>query len=236
MQEEIPDFGMTVRKANEILLCASSIKSFPFSIESVIEEMSDIELVPFSEIEGGGLSARQVVGSDDAAIVESDGQYIIFYNGRVVPSREKFSKGHEFAHYYCGHDIERITELRKANDARFSALYSKYEVEANFFSAQLLMPEQILIELAKRGKKVDERFLVEAFGVSPDAAKKRMRTLRKFYAWNERKRWRDDGASLDDCVIEKFRAFTDSVAPLRYSYTYSLERDLEMESERQGWQ
>lgn len=239
MQEESPDFKMAVQKANEILLCADSIKTFPFSIESVIEEMSDIELMPFSEIEGGGLGARRIVGSDEAAIVESDGQYIIFYNERVAPSREKFSKGHEFGHYHCGHDIERITELRKSNDARFDALYSKYEVEANFFSAQLFMPEQILIELASRGKRIDERFLVEAFAVSPEAADKRMKTLRKVYAWSERRRSRNNGfylEDLDDCIIAKFKAFTDSVAPLKYSYTCSLERELEMESERQGWQ
>lgn len=236
MLEERPDFKKTAQRANEILLCASSITTFPFSIESVIEEMSDIDLMPFSEIERAGLRARQIVGSDDAAIVELDGQHIIFFNEKSPPFRQKFSKGHEFSHYYCGHDIALITTMRETGDARFEALYSKYEVEANFFTAQLFMCEEILIELARRGKKIDEEFLKKAFGVSHEAAKRRMETLRRFYNWNETRRTRDDDSSLGDCIIRKFAAFIDYIAPLKYSYTYDFEREYEMELERQSWQ
>lgn len=236
MKKETPDFKMAVQKANEILLCARSITTFPFSIESVIEEMSDIYLVPFSEIEGEGLAARQIVGSDDAAIMESDGQNIIFYNDKMPPLRQKFSKGHEFGHTCCGHDIALITEMRRSGDSRFEALYAKYEVEANFFAAQLFMCEQILIELASRGKTIDETFLAKTFDVSHEAAEKRMKTLRKVYNWNERRRARNDDFSFGDCVVKKFGAFIDSVAPLKYSYTEDFERDYAMELERQSWQ
>ncbi len=236
MQDESPDFKMAVQKANEILLCARSIKTFPFSIDDVIEEMSDIDLMPFSEIEGEGISARRIVGSNDAAIVELDGQNMIFYNDKMPPHRQRFSKGHEFGHFCCEHDIARITELRQAGDSRFDALYAKYELEANFFSAQLFMCEQILIELARRGKTIDENFLENTFGVSREAAEKRMNTLRKAYDWNERRRSRDDDFSLGDCIIERFCAFIDSVAPLKHSYTYNFEREYEMELERQSWQ
>ena len=236
MQKETPDFNMAMQKANEILLCARSITTFPFSIESVIEEMSDIDLMPFSEIEEAGLCAWKIVGSDDAAILELDGQQMIFYNDKMPSLRQKFSKAHEFGHYYCGHDIARVTEMRKAGDSRFEALYAKYEVEANFFTAQLFMSEKILIELAKRGKKNDEEFLAKTFGVSREAAEKRMKTLWRVYNWNERRRALNDEFSLSDCILKKFEAFIDSVAPLKYSYTEDFERDCEMELERQGWQ
>ncbi len=74
------------------------------------------------------------------------------------------------------------------------------------------------------------------FGVSREAAEKRMNTLQKAYGWNERRRSRDDDFSLGDCIIERFCAFIDSVAPLKHSYTYSFEREYDMEMERQGWQ
>lgn len=236
MQKDTPDFKMAVQKANEILLCARSITTFPFSIESVIEEMSDIDLMPFSAIEEAGLYARKIVGSDDAAILELEGQHMIFYNDKAPPLRQKFSKSHEFGHYYCGHDIARVTEMRKAGDSRFEALYAKYEVEANFFSAQLFMCKEIIIELAKRGQTIDEAFLAKTFGVSYEAAEKRMKTVRKVYNWNERRRARNDGASLGDFVVTKFEAFIHSVAPMKQSYTDSFEREYEMELERQGWQ
>ncbi len=88
--------------------------------------MSDIDLMPFSEIEGEGISARQIVGSDDAAIVELGGQHMIFYNDKMPPYRQKFSKGHEFGHFCWGHEIARNTELGQAGDSRFDALYAKY--------------------------------------------------------------------------------------------------------------
>ena len=236
MKEESLDFEMAAQKANEILLCARSITTFPFSIESVIEEMSDIDLMPFSAIEEAGLCARQIVGSDDAAIVELDGQLMVFYNDKMPPLRQKFSKGHEFGHACCGHDIALITEMRKAGDSRFEALYAKYEVEANFFAAQLFMPEEIIIELAKRGQTIDEAFLAKTFGVSYEAAEKRMKTVRKSYGRNGRRRARNDGASLGDFVVTKFEAFIHSVAPMKQSYTDSFEREYAMELERQGWQ
>lgn len=236
MQKETPDFNMAVQKANEILLCARSIKTFPFSIESVIEEMSDIDLMPFSEIEEAGLCSRKIVGSDDAAILELDGQHMVFYNDKTPPLRQKFSKAHEFGHYYCGHDIARVTEMRKAGDSRFEALYAKYEVEANFFTAQLFMSEEILIELARRGKKIDEEFLTKTFDVSREAAEKRMKTLQRVYNWNERRRALNDEFSLSDCILKKFEAFIDSVAPLRHGYLDDFEREYAMELERQGWQ
>lgn len=236
MQKETPDFKMVVQKANEILLCARSITTFPFSIESVIEEMSDIDLMPFSEIEGAGLAARQIVGSDDAAIMESDGQLMIFYNDRMPPLRQKFSKGHEFGHACCGHDIALITEMRRSGDSRFEALYAKYEVEANFFTAQLFMCEEIIIELVRRGKTIDEAFLAKTFGVSHEAAEKRMKTVQKNYGRNGRRRAYNDGDFLGDCLVKKFEAFINSVAPLKQSYTESFEREYAMELERQGWQ
>lgn len=236
MQKETPDFKMAVQKANEILLCVRSITTFPFSIESVIEEMSDIDLMPFSEIEGAGLAARQIVGSDDAAIMESNGQLMVFYNDKMPPLRQKFSKGHEFGHACCGHDIALITEMRRSGDSRFEALYAKYEVEANFFTAQLFMCEEIIIELVRRGKTIDEAFLAKTFGVSHEAAEKRMQTVRKAYGWNGRRRAYNDELSLDDYLISKFGAFIDSIAPLKYRYTDSFERECAMELERQGWQ
>ena len=193
-------------------------------------------MVPFSEIEGAGLTARQIVGSDDAAIVESDGQLMVFYNDKMPLLRQKFSKGHEFGHACCGHDIARITEMRRAGDSLFEALYAKYEVESNFFAAQLFMPEEIIIELARRGKIIDEAFLAKTFGVSHEAAEKRIKTVRSACNRNGRRRACNGGDFLGDCLVKKFEAFIDSVAPLKYGYLDDFEREYAMELERQRWQ
>ena len=61
-------------------------------------------------------------------------------------------------------------------------LFSKnriYEIEANFFAAQLLMPQQILFELIRRGANISVANLTKWFGVSKQAAQKRIETLTK---------------------------------------------------------
>lgn len=227
------DFKTVCEKANEILVCANSIKTFPFPMRDVINEMTDIVMMPFSSIEIDGISAEDILCSKDAALEVCGGRHIIFYNEKMPVVRRRFSEGHELGHYYLGHDIERVSEMRRKRKAGFDNLYAKCEVEANFFSAQLHMPEQLLIMLAKRGRKITKEFLMGAFGVSESAAEKRMRTFNKTYSWWSFKK-PDDG-SFDDIVLEKFKPFIDSLAPRKQTYEYDVEKELAMERERQTW-
>ena len=65
--------------------------------------------------------------------------------------------------------------------------YHRYEVETNYFAAQLLMPEQILRECQNRGTRINRFFLQTNFGVSAQAADKRIETLaRTNVEWRSR--------------------------------------------------
>ena len=98
----------------------------------------------------------------------NNGNKIIFYNESInSKSRIRFSIAHEFGHDQMHH---------KLND---SSNYQIQEIEANFFAAQLLMPEQIINELIKRGNRISKENLILWFGVSEQAAIKRLDTLRK---------------------------------------------------------
>ena len=228
-----PDFKYACEKANEILICSNTIKTFPFSGSQLIMEMSDIELEPYSNYTKPDLPGEKIFGSKDAAIKELEGMFIIFYNDKMLKTRQRFTACHEFGHYYLNHDIDLLNEYRTTKNPFCKDLYVKYELETNMFAAQLLMPEQVLIELFKRGRKVTEEFLKTYFEASEEAAKRRIDTMRKVYNWTTF-RHRND-LSLDDLVLQKFKPFIDNLAPRKMSYMDELNREESLQAKRDSW-
>lgn len=110
--------------------------------------------------------------------------------------------------------------------------YDLYEVEANFFAAQLLMPEQLIIELRRRGMQITKEKLQKWFGVSKQAAEKRMETLRKI-DYSHRT---DEEKSMDDYIIMKFQNFINEIAPISNSFNiYDPYEEEELQNERDSW-
>lgn len=229
-----PNFKSVVDKANELLLQSETINNFPFSAYQFTYEMSEAEIRKYSTIGTNELPAEIILGSKDAALVENEGRYLLFYNEAMKRERIRFSVIHENGHYHLAHDMSVLTAKRRDGDPTVKNLYSKYEIEANFFAAQLLMPEQILIELSRRGKKITPDFLQNAFGVSEEAARKRIDTLKKAYNWQSFKT-KSNAINLDDCILLKFKSFIDNLAPRRMSYIDEFEKEYELEMERQTW-
>lgn len=229
-----PDFKNVLEKANELLLQSNSINDFPFSAYKFTYEMSDAVLMKFSSIESDNLTAETILGTKDASLIENDGRYLLFYNEKMSRERIRFSVIHENGHYHLLHDMETVSAGRRNNNQSVESLYSKYEIEANFFAAQLLMPEQLLIELSRRGKRITKSFLQETFLVSEEAAMKRIDTLQKIYNW---KTFRNNKYSLnlDDCILLKFKNFIDRVSPGKISLIEEFENEEELEKERQSW-
>ena len=122
--------------ANEFLAASCSITDFPFKMKDFLKEQSDIKIYSFSMAERYGVPI-QVFGSESAIIMEYSGAYVIFYNKNEPPYRVRFSIMHEFGHYILGHNI---------GSSRSDDIYRKQELEANYFAAQMLMPDQILME------------------------------------------------------------------------------------------
>lgn len=218
-----PRFKKIIDEVNMILLNSDNIKSFPFSITKVIKEQTGIVCRSFDKGAAYGVEIA-AFGSDDAIIEKFNGRYIIFYNdsSTISTERKKFSLGHEFGHKIMNHNL-----INKEN-------YDTYEVEANFFAAQLLMPEQVINELRKRGMQITKENLQKWFGVSKLAAKKRMETLRKI----DYSRRTEDEKAMDDYIIMKFQFFIDTIAPKSKKnniYDYDPYEDEELQRERDKW-
>lgn len=214
-----PDFKKAYMLANEILLKTRIINKFPFSVTNMIKEISDIQCCSFQRACEHGVDIK-AFGSDAAILTEYAGRLIVFYNQLDKDERIRFSMLHEIGHYFLEHNL-------KTDDKK---LYEKQEIETNFFAAQLLMPEQTLIELQKRGKRIDADFLVNAFQVSKEAANKRIETM---YKINPDFRSKDE-KEFDDLILFKHKAFLDSIIPEKNSYNW-FEDEYERQNERDSW-
>ena len=213
------DYKKVYAVANEFLTASRSITSFPFKVKDFLKEQSDIRLCSFSRAFKYRVDVS-LFGSDSAVIIEETGAYIIFYNQDEPPYRIRFSILHEFGHYILGHDMD----LRGRDP-----LYRRQELEANCFAAQMLMPEQLLRECKHRGKKLSTDFITQAFGVSYEAAEKRINTLAKTKPdWRSR-----EEKEYDDIILWKYSATLDQIAPKRFFNDFDW--DFEKQRERDLW-
>lgn len=220
-EEVKPNFKKIIDEANMILISSKHINSFPFSVSKVIKEKSGIVCRGYTKAATYGVDIA-AFGTEDAIIQNFENRYIIFYNDDscIIDERKKFSLGHEFGHYTLNHNL---------ND---EVNYDLYEVEANFFAAQLLMPEQLIIELRRRGMQITKEKLQKWFGVSKQAAEKRMETLRKI-DYSHRT---DEEKSMDDYIIMKFQNFINEIAPISNSFNiYDPYEEEELQNERDSW-
>lgn len=214
-----PNFKQVYTVANEILLAAETIATFPFSVTKMIQEMTDINCCSFKRALRHGVDIAKL-GSDSAIIAELGGMTVVFYNDNENEQRVRFSLLHELGHYILNHD----------KDIQDKSIYNKQEIEANCFAAQILMPEQILMELQRRGKRINQEFLIEYFNVSREAATKRIETMHKL---NYEYRTKSD-KEFDDWLITKYNAFVDSIIPRQKSIDW-FEDEYERQRDRDRW-
>lgn len=216
-----PRFNEIVEEVNLILLNSKNIQSFPFSVTKVIKENTGIVCRNYEKAATYGVDIESF-GSDDAIIQKFNGKYIIFYNNspEIKSERIKFSLGHEFGHKILNHDMDDNKN------------YDLYEIEANFFSAQLLMPEQVINELRRRGQQITKENLQKWFKVSKMAAEKRMNTLRKI-DYTHRS---EEDKAMDNYIVNKFRRFIDEIAPITsFLDTYDPYEEESLQNERNSW-
>lgn len=119
----------------------------------------------------GGTIRRQLPASDgvDASlVVHGPRKFEISLSLDVGVQRERFSIAHELGHYFL-HSKMGEKQIRAT---RYGS--SPVEWEANWFAAELLMPENLFRELASDR---DDEALAAHFFVSPAAAKVRRTAL-----------------------------------------------------------
>ena len=173
-----PDFRKAYVTANDILLSSRTISSIPVDVVAHIRYETDIKLMSYkTAISKYGFNPI-TFGSDDAMLIEGLGRYILFYKREgISENRMRWSLAHEIGHFYLNHDL--------SNNIRQTKLYSIHELEANFFAAQLLMPDQLLWNLIQKGISINRSFLTTTFAVSDAAAQKRLDTLYRQHEYKD---------------------------------------------------
>lgn len=225
MTSRKPDFNRVYTCANEFLAVNNCIEGFPFSLKALIKEQSDVQVCSFGKaMDKYGIPIKSF-GSESALLEEYCGAHIIFFNEKEEKYRMRFSLGHEFGHFVLNH---------KMNLDKDDPLYGIQEVEANCFSAQLLMPEQILRECTKRGYSTNNDYIKDSFGVSKLAAEKRHDTIAKNNnEWNSR-----SDIMYDDIILERYLPFIDRIAPKRYIEKFNsfyFDDEFVKQQERECW-
>lgn len=182
-----PDFKRCEKLAIDLLL-SSNVWAFPFDVR----ELNYQENILFESMQDYckivGIDIEELIGkyNKDGFIVRRDDVSLILYNKDVYPAeRINWTLGHEVGHVIFKHEKDDGAE----------------EVEAHFFVANLFMPDTILYELTIHGVNINERYLINTFGVSPEAAEKKMKTMKRRYRGFGRPLYRKDE------MLEQFQGF-----------------------------
>jgi Zn-dependent peptidase ImmA (M78 family) len=140
--------------------------------------------------EGLQVVEASINGDVSGALLRSNGAAAVMVNQDHHPNRQRYTIGHELAHYFLNHEGEKehvdwqFTVLRR--DGRSSEGTDANEIEANFFAANLLMPKDFLrrdvSQLARfNGEaalgEADIKKLAKRYEVSPLAMSYRLVSL-----------------------------------------------------------
>lgn len=159
------NFNRALRVADE-LICRQKIKGLKINVLNMEYDKKNIifdTMENYSKVTGAPTNILSAEGKlKDGYTIATPGLYLVLYNSEIrSKERINWTIAHEIGHIYLDHDTDGPKE----------------EIEAHFFAAQLLMPEQVLRSLKKNKITIDQDYLVHVFGVSKQAAKRRIDTL-----------------------------------------------------------
>lgn len=133
------------------------------------------EKIPVNPITVAENAGVEVYSSDE---LDVDGEFFYYGNSPTIVyrksgniRRDRFTIAHEFGHFYLRHGKKRY---RDNNYSFIETVKDKFEVEANMFAAELLMPQQA-IDYAINISKMDTlKELCDFFDVSYSAMRLRL--------------------------------------------------------------
>ncbi len=108
---------------------------------------------------------------EESLVIDSEGATIIYLPHNSSPARDRFTIAHELGHFFLHHNSQLCPKegfTRRGSD--------RLEWQANWFAAELLMPEDTFLAEAERCNR-DEETLSRIFGVSKSAASVRLKSL-----------------------------------------------------------
>ena len=157
----------------------------------------------------------------DGCLIIYDNMYFVLYNAEITYWEHlNWTLAHEIGHIYMEHKEDGPTE----------------EIEAHFFAAQLFMPEYSILMMSREHGKISIDDLVEVFGVSPEAASKRLETMRKKRAFRassiDKTIWAIQKERVDmyyECDKDSYtyRNLLNYMLEREEEYILELERDME---------
>jgi len=163
-------------EAAKKLLDHFQIKKAPIPVQEIAERLGiQVSYEPFDRAD------------NLSGVLVNDGLKIAMVINKKDPeARQRFTIAHEIGHYYLKHKGELFIDntFRLQRDGKSALAVDPWEIEANGFAAELLMPRELLIKEAERNlKKADSKpdvliaELARHFGVSPTAMKYRLENL-----------------------------------------------------------
>ena len=161
-REEIKEKAIKLLKDN-------GIKSIPIDINAICKkEKITVSVKDLTSAEKK--HEREISG----ALLVRGNERNIFVNINDVPTRQRFTIAHELGHYFLHHN-----EAASENDLiiSFRGERNEKEFEADFFAAELLMPEE---QVSKAYKQLSIPFvsiLATQFNVSNAAMRYRLNEL-----------------------------------------------------------
>lgn len=158
------------------LLDHCQIKKAPVSVQDIATQLGiNVRLEKFDREDN--LSGVLVNDGTTVAMV---------INKSDPPTRQRFTMAHEIGHFYLKHKGELFVDntVRLKRDGASGLAVDPFEIEANGFAAELLMPSDLLIKEVERifkksGYKSENLIeeLAKHFEVSTQAMKYRLENL-----------------------------------------------------------
>lgn len=100
----------------------------------------------------------------------------IYIDDQAEPERQRFTAAHELGHIVLGHFDEKGMSVAFRDLTSSPRLADEKELAANFFAAELLMPEDLMVEAIRYTKSPVE--LAGFFGVTRGAMARRIARLK----------------------------------------------------------
>ena len=126
-----PDFEKSYAAANNILVSSDVLTMFPFKTKDILKMEDNIICCSYKKAKKYNVNIEDF-GSKSAVLIKQGDNKIIFYNEEELIARIRFSILHEYGHYKLQHDL----------DTKDEEMYKKFEVETNYFAAQLLSEQE----------------------------------------------------------------------------------------------
>lgn len=196
----LPNFTKVKNYACDILLSQGDNLSVPIKLETLDVGKTIIydTMQNYAKLTSGDINTLTCNGKlKNGYHLNFNGFSLVLSNEEHCNYRQTWTKAHELGHIILGHTKDE----------------NKEEVEAHFFAAQLLMPDALIRYLIENGIKINISTLKYFFGVSDEAAAKKISTLRKCALLH----------SHDNDIIRLFSSQLDRLIYDLNSYNYNYE-------------